>query len=213
MIGKLIVFGVKVRPFYFWYSELMVKNGAKIEILGGWWWISLGVVGMVLMGWSLWEGRKKEEVKVEYITAEEEDRVYLWIDVGGAVERPGVYEVEQGSRVKDGLIAAGGLADEADRDYVSRVINLASEVEDGEKIYIPLIKEQEGGGVVMGVVTDVVNLNTASKSQLDTLWGVGEKRAEDIINGRPYRSVEELVEKGVLTESVMEKNKDKLTVY
>jgi len=105
------------------------------------------------------------------------------------------------------------LADEADRDYVSRVINLASEVEDGEKIYIPLIKEQEGGGVVMGVVTDVVNLNTASKSQLDTLWGVGEKRAEDIINGRPYRSVEELVEKGVLTESVMEKNKDKLTVY
>ena len=149
---------------------------------------------------------------VEYIQAEDESGVWLWIDVGGAVERPGVYEVEKGSRVKDGLIAAGGLADEADRDYVSKVLNLASEVEDGEKIYIPP-KGQGGGGVVMGVAMDVVNLNTASKGELDTLWGVGEKRAEDIINGRPYRSLEEVVEKGVLTKAIMEKNEDKLTVY
>jgi len=206
---KIDGFGVKVRLFYFWYSELMVKNGAKIEILGGWWWISLGVVGMVLMGWSLWQGRKKEEVKVEYITAEEEGGIWLWIDVGGAVERPGVYEVEQGSRVKDGLIAAGGLADEADRDYVSKIVNLVSEVEDGEKIYIPFKGEDEE--VKTG--DHLVNINTASKSVLDTLWGVGEKRAEDIINGRPYRSLEEVVEKGVLTEAIMEKNEDKLTVY
>lgn len=190
----------------------MGKDGSKIEIEGGWWWISLAVTGLVLMSWSGWQGRKREEVKVEYISVEDEDQVRLWVDVGGAVERPGVYEVEKGARVKDGLIAAGGLADEADRDYVSRVINLASELEDGEKIYIPP-KDEKGEGLVMGTETGMVNLNTASKSELDTLWGVGEKRAEDIINGRPYKSVEELVERGVLSESVVEKNKDKLTVY
>ncbi len=184
----------------------------KIEFFNGWWWISLGVVGLVLMGWSVWQGRKEEEVKIEYIQAGEEEKVWLWIDVGGAVERPGVYQLEKGSRIKDGLIVAGGLADEADRDYVSKVINLVSEVEDGEKIYIPF-KGQEEGSEVMGMMTDLVNLNTASKSELDTLWGVGEKRAEDIVNGRPYKSVEEVVEKGVLSETIVERNKELLTVY
>lgn len=182
----------------------------KVEVSGDWWWISLGVVGLVLMGWSVWQGKKEEEVKVEYIQAEEE-RVWLWVDVGGAVERPGVYEIERGSRIKDGLIAAGGLADEADRDYVSKIINLASEVEDGEKIYIPFKGQEES--VVMGMATNLVNLNTASESELDTLWGVGEKRVGDIINGRPYKSVEDVIEKGVLTESIVEKNRELLTVY
>ena len=65
----------------------------------------------------------------------------------------------------------------------------------------------------MGMMTDMVNLNTASKSELDTLWGVGEKRAEDIINGRPYKNVEEVIEKGVLPETIVERNKELLTVY
>jgi len=195
-----------------WYSEFMGKSRIKMEFFDGWWWISLGVVGLVLMGWSVWQGGKKEEVKVEYIQTGEEEKVWLWVDVGGAVERPGVYQLERGSRIKDGLIIAGGLADEADRDYVSRIINLASEVEDGEKIYIPF-RGYEEKGEVMGVMTEMVNLNTASKSKLDTLWGVGEKRAEDIINNRPYKSVEELVEKKVLTESIVERNKELLTVY
>lgn len=189
----------------------MGTSKIKVKILSDWWWVSLGVVGLMLMGWSVWQGRKKEEVKVEYIQAEEENEVWLWIDVGGAVERPGVYEVKKGSRVKDALIAANGLADEADRDYVTKVINLAGEVEDGEKIYIPFKGQEEG--VVMGMVTGLVNLNTSSKSKLDTLWGVGEKRAEDIINGRPYKSVEEVVEKGILTESIVEKNRELLTVH
>lgn len=190
----------------------MGKNRGKIEFLGGWWWLSLSVVGLMLMGWSGWQSRKEEKVEVEYIDIGEEEVVWLWVDVGGAVERPGVYELEEGSRIKDGLIAAGGLADEANRDYVSRMINLAEKVEDGEKVYIPFREE----GVVAGVAVDnegVVNLNTASESQLDTLWGVGEARAKEIINGRPYASVEEVVERGVLPASVVEKNEGLMTVY
>ena len=43
----------------------MGKSKVEVKILGDWWWISLGVVGLMLMGWSVWQGRKKEEVKGE----------------------------------------------------------------------------------------------------------------------------------------------------
>jgi len=53
----------------------------------------------------------------------------------------------------------------------------------------------------------------ASKSQLIDLWGVGEARAGAIIDNRPYKSVNELLEKKVIPENVFEKNKDKMSVY
>jgi len=190
----------------------MGKNRGKTEVLGGWWWLSLSVVGLMLMGWGVWRSGRGDKVEIEYIEADGEEEIWLWVDVGGAVERPGVYELEEGSRIKDGLIAAGGLADEADRDYVSRMINLAEKVEDGEKVYIPFREEE----AVLGVAVSnegMVNLNTASESQLDTLWGVGQARAKGIIDGRPYASVEEVVERGVLPASVVEKNDGVLTVY
>ena len=190
----------------------MGKRRQKKDFLDGWWWISLALVGVMLMVWSVWQ-KGKDEVVVEYVEIEEETERWYWVDVGGAVERPGVYQVVSGSRLKDALIAAGGLADEADRDYVSRMINLAGEVSDEEKVYIPFREEKGEGEVVVEAGEGLVNLNTASKDELDTLWGVGEKRAEEIIASRPYKSMEEVVEKGVLPASVMEKNKEKVTVY
>src|SRR3989339_1653912 len=58
------------------------------------------------------------------------------VDVSGAVEKPGVYRLGQGSRIVDALAAAGGLSSEADRDFLSKTINLSQLVTDGMKVYI-----------------------------------------------------------------------------
>jgi len=124
------------------------------------------------------------------------------------------------------LIRAGGLSAAADREWVSKNINLAQKLQDGAKIYIPTQKEvgrfgglglsTSAGGEVAGVSGSVVgkiNINTASQAQLESLWGIGEKRAADIIANRPYQSIDELVTKAKIPKSVVEKIKDKITIY
>ena len=69
-------------------------------------------------------------------------------------------------------------------------------------------------GVVAGTrVTGKINVNIASATELDRLWGVGPATAEKIINGRPYSSVEELKTKKVLKSNVYERIKDEVSVY
>jgi len=175
------------------------------------------VIGGGLILWGLYGSWVKPGMAdVEYLAnGGDVAGEMVWVDVAGAVERPGVYELSRGSRVKDALVAAGGLTKGADREYLEKVINMAEEVEDGEKIYIP--SEGISTGEVLGGSTDnlggLINLNTASVSELDTLWGIGEARAKSIVENRPFGKVEELLEKGVLPENVYEKIKDKVSVY
>ena len=128
------------------------------------------------------------------------------VDVSGAVEKSGVYRLGQGSRIVDALAAAGGLSGQADREFLSRTINLSQLVIDGMKVYIKPIGEKiEGKGEIGGIY-----INSASKEELETLWGVGQARAEAIIAGRPYSSVDDLLTKKILPKNVVEKNRDKL---
>lgn len=141
------------------------------------------------------------------------------VDVAGAVQRSGVYQLENGARLSDALTAAGGLSVDADRIWVSRSLNLAERLTDGAKIFIPSRGESASAGLrnsnsgTVGSMSDAslrVSINTSGLSELDTLWGVGEVRAQAIIDGRPYGSIEELVVKKILPSSVVEKNRDKL---
>ena len=65
----------------------------------------------------------------------------IYVDLAGAVEKAEVYEVSSGARLKDILIMAGGLSQDADREYFTRNFNLARVVSDQEKIYVPSIEE------------------------------------------------------------------------
>lgn len=150
----------------------------------------------------------------------------LVVDVGGAVRAPGVYRLASGARVAEAIAAAGGFTEEAKADYVDQVLNQADELEDGQKIYIPLTSGENNeretmnneqktmnfeGGRVAGA--GIINVNTATASELDSLWGIGTVRAQAIIDNRPYASLEELAEKAKLPQDVLEKNEGKLTVY
>lgn len=183
----------------------------------------LGVVGVGLMVGGVGQMlASTEETEVEVIPNVEEvvKVTTVVVDVAGAVVKPGVFEMDEGSRVADALVAAGGLAEDADEEWVARRINQAEPVRDGMKIYVPLAGEQieSGGfqgedGMVAGVGDGVVNVNEASAAQLDELWGIGEARAKDIIDNRPYESLEELMTKAGVPKNVMEKNEGKMSVY
>lgn len=136
----------------------------------------------------------------------------ITVDVEGAVINPGVYSLISNSRAKDALIAAGGLSSQADRDWVSKNLNLALKLSDSAKIYIPKIGESANP---IGQISQIglININTASASDLDGLPGVGPATAQKIIDRRPYSSINDLLSKKIVKSSVFEKIKDKIAAY
>ena len=120
--------------------------------------------------------------KTEVSTTQE---AVIFVDIKGAVKNPGVYQMKSRDRVKDALDAAGGLTDEAD----SQKVNLAQRVEDQMVIVVPKVGE-EATEIPAGAMSKEaskegkVNINTATVEELKTLKGVGEKKAEAIIEYR-----------------------------
>lgn len=167
-----------------WESWSLLVKGA---VIGGILLLLVGVGGLF---------SKKEEA-VEDVTVVEttvlvektEDsttqEAVIFVDIKGAVKNPGVYQMKSGDRVKDALDAAGGLTDEAD----SQKVNLAQRVEDQMVIVVPKVGE-EATEIPSGVTSKEaaksgkVNINTATVEELKTLKGVGEKKAEAIIEYR-----------------------------
>ncbi len=146
------------------------------------------------------------------------------VEVVGAVEKPGVYRLKSGSRVDDALVVAGGLAAEADRDWVAKMVNRAAKLTDGQKIFIPDKQSespsanksggyQTGSDNSLGVNTKLININTAGLQELDSLPGIGQVYAQKIIEQRPYSNTGELVSKKVIPQSTYEKIKDKISIY
>ncbi len=178
--------------------------------------ILLGGVGAFILLYGLWSVMMPTPAVVEIVKGQE-SQVYgeLVVDVAGQVEKPGVYKLPSGSRIGDAIVLAGGLSADADREWVSKTLNMAQEVKDGEKVYIPGQSDnpvsQSGGG--SATQSGLVNINTASASELDNLEGIGEVRAQAIIANRPYASTGEIVEKAKVPQSVYDKIKDRLSVY
>lgn len=170
----------------------------------------VGFLIMIVGGVVAWKGKDSGQAVVITESTEKTEGTEITVDVGGAVERPGVYQLAADARVNDALTAAGGLSGEADRSWVARYLNLAQVVVDGAKIYIPRISEDTSS---TSSTSNPININTASAQELDSLWGIGAKRAADIIANRPYAKVEELVTKAGVPQNVVDKIKDKVTVF
>lgn len=144
----------------------------------------------------------------------------LFVQVAGAVQRPGVYEVQPGARVFQVLLMAGGMTPEADGEAVP----LAAEVSDGACIRVPRIGETmagpilqasaapAGGGRSGSSTTAPISLSTATEAELDTLPGVGPKTAQLIIAYRvengPFVSVDQLEEVSGIGPATVERLRD-----
>ncbi|HLD24503.1 MAG TPA: ComEA family DNA-binding protein [Patescibacteria group bacterium] len=140
----------------------------------------------------------------------------ITVDIEGAVVNPGVYELAVGSRVDDGIEAAGGFTKDADTEAISRSMNRAAKLSDGAKLYIPRVGETETSSVSSpsspSSLSTLININSASQSELEALSGVGPVTAGKIIGGRPYMRLEELVEKKAMSQSLFEKLKSQLVL-
>ena len=148
----------------------------------------------------------------------------VYVDVDGAVASPGVYRLQDGARVSQAIDAAGGLTAEADVTGLNR----ASKVTDGQKIYVPTVGEQqvalaaggaEGGAAAAsgtGASSGLVNINTASAAELQTLSGIGPSMAQSIIDERTqngaFASVDDLMRVSGIGEKKLAKIKDCICV-
>lgn len=144
------------------------------------------------------------------------------VDVEGAVQKSGLYQIPQDSRVQDALIAAGGIAAGADRGFVEKNINLAEKLADGMKIYVPRINEtqianlpgQNQSSMILGAdsQSNIISVNSASANQLDTLPGIGPATAQKIISHRPYGSLDDLLNRKSVSQKVFDKIKTMISL-
>ena len=155
----------------------------------------------------------------------------LFVYVCGAVEKAGVYELDENSRIVDAVEAAGGFAEGADRTYV----NLAARVTDGMKLQIPTLEEASDSKLAKGIESfdqgfvaaasqtaatggseGLVNINTATREELKSLSGIGDSTADKIIRYREdnggFGKIEDIMKVSGIKEKLFSKIRDNITV-
>ncbi len=167
---------------------------------------------------SLYSASKNDN---EIISSNENQNSKIYVYICGCVKSPGVYPCAEGTRVYEIIDMAGGLTEEA---YVE-ALNLADIVQDKDKIYVPDMESFQNQENLSGSDIDIensskksslININTASLSELTTLPGIGESRAKDIIEYRTkqgkFNCKEDIMKINGIKEAAYSKIKDYITV-
>lgn len=154
----------------------------------------------------------------------------IYVHICGAVVSPGVYKLEAGSRVFEGIEAAGGFREDACGDFV----NQADILQDGQRLGIPTAEEveeaklcgvyqefpvTEGAGAKASAAVDPegrININTASEEELGGIAGIGAGKAAAIVQYRKengsFSSIEDIMKVSGIKEGTFAKIKDRITV-
>jgi competence protein ComEA len=194
--------------------------------------VAISLVWLAILGIALWVARRPAGRPIEILPPPTAAPTALptpiptpaplHVDVGGAVEAPGVYRLPPGSIVADAIAAAGGPAGDADLDR----INKAVELQDGSQVVVPRLGEAApplpapasrlagAPGTAAPVETPgaLIDLNTATLEELDTLPGIGAALAQRIVEGRPYGAIEDLLRVKGIGPAALDKMKALITV-
>ncbi len=145
----------------------------------------------------------------------EEEARYIYVDVSGEVKKPGVYKLDEGSRVFEAIEEAGGITEEAFTDN----INMASLIFDEQKVHIPSKNQDVTNGNHEGLYDEGVyrvRINTASQSQLEGIPGIGPVIAGRIIEYRvengPFATPEDIMNVPGIGEATFEQINDYITI-
>lgn len=147
------------------------------------------------------------------------------VDVEGGVLHPGIQRLPAGSRVADAMAAAGGYAPSADLLAAAERLNLAKPLTDGEQVFVPILgadtataggEEPSSDAAAGATVADggPVDLNTATPEELEALPGIGPVTVQKIVAARqerPFASLDEAAERGVLDRGQLEQIRDLAT--
>ena len=203
--------------FYFFMQvkRWLMEYKKVLSIIGG----VLAVIVIILVGRGMMASSTKEKVMVTNAvntTRIEETTTMMpqncYVDIKGEVLHPGVYEFSCESRVQEVIKKAGGFTEEADETK----INLAQKISDQMQIIVPNLHSKQEGGVTEGnsekgnmsnttpsnSKQGTVNINTATLEELQTIKGIGKKKAEAILQYRKehgaFRTKEDLLQvKGI----------------
>ena len=210
------------------------------------WQLVVGVCGIVLLGIAVFllvtqqEKEDKEllietssttEVTVD--TKKEQDQANdesksakIYVDISGAVKQPGVYQLSEGARLFDLLKQAGGLTEDA----AIQTVNQAMIIQDQQKIIILTQAQAESldtENINNGNLeeksdekspkdAEKLNINQADLTQLQQLSGIGEKKAQAIIDYRnengSFKTIEDLAKVAGIGEKTVEKLRDSITI-
>ena len=203
--------------FYFFMQvrRLLMEYKKILSIIGG----VLAVIVIIFVGRGMMASPTKEKVMVTNAvntTRVEETTTMIpqncYVDIKGEVLRPGVYEFSCESRIQEVIKKAGGFTEEADETK----INLAQKISDQMQMIVPNLHSKQEEGVTEGnsekgnssnttpsnSKQGTVNINTATLEELQTIKGIGKKKAEAILQYRKehgaFRSKEDLLQvKGI----------------
>lgn len=134
------------------------------------------------------------------------------VHVCGEVKNPGVYFLNDGQRVYDAIMAAGGLTDAADESSINQAVLL----EDSQQIIILAKSDNTDKSMASGYSDGKININKADITELTSLNGIGESRAKAIISYREengqFKSIEDIMQVSGIKQSLFEKIKDQIKV-
>ena len=140
---------------------------------------------------------------------QQEEIEWIYVHVCGAVVQEGVYRLEKGSRCFEAIELAGGFREDA----ACEQMNQAQILEDEAKVYVPTRTEIQNE---QGTKSGKINLNLATKEDLMTLPGVGEAKAEQILQYRTekggFQRIEDIMEISGIKEGLFQKIKELITV-
>ena len=182
------------------------------------------VVLMICAGIILTGCDDSKEIMINEETIEEsyeytENKNHIYVYLSGEVESPGVYKLENEARLYQAIELAGGMTKNAQKEY----LNLAETVYDGQQIHILSKKEykksqEQDTDIVQNKDSDnaLININTATPEELQSLSGVGETRAKAIIeyrekNGK-FQTIEDIKNVSGIGDSTFENIQNDITV-
>lgn len=182
----------------------------------------LGLVGISIGVWFFLFQNPKEDVWTDVSVPTEQTtqtttsvpQQIILVDIKGAVKKPGVYELPINARLHELVNVAGGLTDDAE----DRQVNMAIVLADQQLVYIPRKGEtvEQTKQTPQAGNESKVNINTASAEELQTLTGIGEKKAQAIIDYRTqngnFQSIDQLTEVDGFGEKTVEKLRDSITI-
>lgn len=155
------------------------------------------------------------------LSIEKESKNTIVVEIKGEVKNPDVYEMEEGSIIKDLIEKAGGLTSEANIDKINR----AAKLNPNQLIIIPNKNSSEENflgesEIIYGETNEssekLININTASLEELTKINGIGETKAKSIIEYREkngaFKSIEEIKNVKGIGEKTFEKLKDSITI-
>lgn len=195
--------------FFNHHRRQVIISLTLVVILGGW----------MLTHWSTADESPQMATNaspvIKSVSTATDNHRGVTVDVKGAVKQPGVYTLKHGARIQEALKQAGGPLRTADM----RQVNLAKQVTDQQMVYIPAQGEvQTTTGLANANESSqaIVNLNTATKEQLLTLTGIGDKKADQILAYRQqhgeFKQVEDLKNVDGFGDKTVAKLKDSLVV-